>query len=127
MGYCVASSFQILHHFVLVHNADFLHFVTADCTKVGDGNITADVTHDGLRFPCKVRRDSPGVYRIIFKPRGPGVYKIWINYDDMPVKGQFRAFLSPGRGGAGGGGGEGVVSRRRNESGSPYIYVRSNK
>ena len=70
----------------------FLTFVSADCTKVGDGTISADVTHNGIRFPCKVRKDHPGVYRITFKPRGPGVYKIWINYDDMPVKGQSRDF-----------------------------------
>ncbi|KAK7090869.1 filamin-C-like isoform X2 [Littorina saxatilis] len=59
----------------------------ADCTKVGDGEITADVTHHGHRYPCKVRKDQPGVYRVNFKPKGPGVYKIWINYDGMPVKG----------------------------------------
>lgn len=59
----------------------------ADCTKVGAGEITAEVTHNGLRFPCKVRGERPSVHRLTFKPRGPGVYKIWINYDGLPVKG----------------------------------------
>ncbi|GFO06181.1 filamin-c [Plakobranchus ocellatus] len=59
----------------------------ADCTRVGEGNVTAEVTHHGLRYPCKVRKDRPDVYRVSFKPRGPGTYKVWINYDGQPVKG----------------------------------------
>ncbi|XP_076435753.1 filamin-A-like [Babylonia areolata] len=59
-----------------------------DCTKVGEGTLTAEVTHQGLRYPCKVRRDpQPGVHRVSFKPRGPGVYKIWMDFDGAPVKG----------------------------------------
>ncbi|XP_076453914.1 filamin-A-like [Babylonia areolata] len=58
-----------------------------DCTKVGEGNVTADVTHNGVRCPCKVRKDQPAMYRVSFKPRGPGVYKIWMNYEGSPVKG----------------------------------------
>ncbi|KAL8625534.1 hypothetical protein ACOMHN_014623 [Nucella lapillus] len=59
----------------------------ADCTKVGEGTLTADVTYNGTRCPCKVRKDQPAVYHVSFKPRGPGVYKIWMNYDGAPVKG----------------------------------------
>ncbi|PVD18513.1 hypothetical protein C0Q70_21062 [Pomacea canaliculata] len=62
----------------------------ADCTKVGDGTVTADVTYNGFRFPCKVRKDRPCVYHVSFKPRGPGTYKIWISYDGVPVKGKWR-------------------------------------
>ncbi|XP_012935156.2 filamin-C [Aplysia californica] len=59
----------------------------ADCSRVGDGRIDAEVTHNGLRYPCKVRKDRPMVYRVSFRPRGPGTYKVWINYDSQPVKG----------------------------------------
>ncbi|GFR82091.1 filamin-C, partial [Elysia marginata] len=59
----------------------------ADCTRVGEGNLTAEVTHNGLRYPCKVRKDRPCVYRVSFKPRGPGTYKVWVYYDGQQVKG----------------------------------------
>ncbi|KAK3780575.1 hypothetical protein RRG08_037514 [Elysia crispata] len=59
----------------------------ADCTRVGEGDLTAEVTHNGRRFPCKVRKDRPCVYRVSFKPRGPGTYTIWVYYDGRPVKG----------------------------------------
>jgi hypothetical protein len=69
---------------------------------VGDGDITAEVTHNGLRYPCKIRKDQLGVYRITFKPKGPGVYKIWIHYDGLPVKGiayiELNTFLASGIG-----------------------------
>ncbi|XP_059151967.1 filamin-C-like [Physella acuta] len=59
----------------------------ADCTRVGEGRIDADVTYQGLRYPCRVKQDKPCVYKVSFKPQGPGVYKVWINYDGQPVKG----------------------------------------
>ncbi|XP_071084444.1 filamin-C-like [Haliotis cracherodii] len=59
----------------------------ADCTKVGDGRLEAEVTHNGLRYPGKVKKDKPGIYRVTFKPKGPGVYKIWLHFDGQPVKG----------------------------------------
>lgn len=68
----------------------FFCLSAADCTKVGDGTVTADVTYNGFRFPCKVRKDRPCVYHVSFKPRGPGTYKIWISYDGVPVKGKWR-------------------------------------
>lgn len=59
----------------------------ADCTRVGEGRIEADVTYQGMRYPCKVKKDKPSIYKVSFKPRGPGTYKVWINYDGRPVKG----------------------------------------
>ncbi|RUS80145.1 hypothetical protein EGW08_012102, partial [Elysia chlorotica] len=59
----------------------------ADCSRVGEGDLTAEVTHNGLRYPCKVRKDKPEFYRISFKPRGPGTYKVWVYYDGRQVKG----------------------------------------
>ncbi|CAG5116840.1 unnamed protein product, partial [Candidula unifasciata] len=58
----------------------------ADCTQVGDGRIDAEVTYNGQRYPCKIKKDKPCIYRVQFKPRGPGIYKIWINYEGRPVK-----------------------------------------
>ncbi|XP_041356835.1 filamin-C-like isoform X2 [Gigantopelta aegis] len=59
----------------------------ADCTRVGDGVLEAEVTYNGLQYPTKIVQDKPCVYRITFKPRGPGVYKVYITYDGTQVKG----------------------------------------
>ncbi|XP_055868283.1 filamin-A-like isoform X2 [Biomphalaria glabrata] len=59
----------------------------ADCTRVGDGRIDAEVTYQGTRFPCEVKKDKPCIYKVSFRPRGPGTYKVWINYDGQPIKG----------------------------------------
>ncbi|KAL8593939.1 hypothetical protein ACOMHN_021791 [Nucella lapillus] len=59
-----------------------------DCTKVGEGTLTAEVTHKGFRYACTVQKDrQPGLHRVSFTPRGPGQYKVWMNYDGAPVKG----------------------------------------
>ncbi|KAH9498672.1 hypothetical protein Btru_007267, partial [Bulinus truncatus] len=59
----------------------------ADCTRVGEGRIDAEVIYQGTRYPCEVKKDKPCIYKVSFRPRGPGTYKVYINYDGLPVKG----------------------------------------
>ncbi|KAL5004346.1 hypothetical protein ScPMuIL_017802 [Solemya velum] len=59
----------------------------ADCTAAPDGKLTAEVTHDGYKFPADIVEESSSVYRISFRPRGRGTYKVWLVHDGNVVKG----------------------------------------
>jgi len=60
----------------------------ADVTSAPpDCTIVAEVTYGGQRFSANVEEDKPGFYRIMFDPRGPGTYKVWITCDGRLIKG----------------------------------------
>ncbi|KAL3847015.1 hypothetical protein ACJMK2_017952, partial [Sinanodonta woodiana] len=65
---------------------NFPHLI-ADCSKAPGGQIEAEVSYNGYKFPAKIVEDSTGVYKILFTPRGPGTYKIWITFDGQMIKG----------------------------------------
>ncbi|XP_060068988.1 filamin-A-like [Ylistrum balloti] len=59
----------------------------ADCTDAPNGRLEADVLHNGFRFPAEIKEEKPDVFRIMFRPRGPGLYKVFVVYDGVNVKG----------------------------------------
>ncbi|XP_069103934.1 filamin-A-like [Argopecten irradians] len=58
-----------------------------DCTDSPNGRLEANVLHNGIRFPAEINEEKPDVYRIVFRPRGPGLYKVFVVYDGVNVKG----------------------------------------
>ena len=48
------------------------------------------MTYGPIKFPADVvmDEDKPGLYKIIFNPRGPGTYKVWVAYGGKLVKGR---------------------------------------
>ncbi|OWF47629.1 Filamin-A [Mizuhopecten yessoensis] len=59
----------------------------ADCTNAPNGRLEAEVLHNGFRFPAEIKEEKPDVFRIVFRPRGPGLYKVFVVYDGVSVKG----------------------------------------
>ncbi|XP_052286746.1 filamin-A-like isoform X2 [Dreissena polymorpha] len=60
----------------------------ADVTNAPPGGqLEAEVQYGTSRFPADVIADKPGLYKIVFKPRGPGTYRIYIIYNRRIVKG----------------------------------------
>ncbi|XP_050393994.2 filamin-B [Patella vulgata] len=59
----------------------------ADCSKAGNGILQAEVMYNGQKYSARITEERLNVYRITFRPTGPGIYKIWLTYDGKPVKG----------------------------------------
>ncbi|XP_053403623.1 filamin-C-like isoform X4 [Mercenaria mercenaria] len=52
------------------------------------GTLKAEVQYGRTRFPADVyETDKPDIYKIVFEPRGPGTYNVWIIYDGHLAKG----------------------------------------
>ena len=67
-----------------------MHLLPADLTNAPPGaKLDAQVTYGPIKFPAEVieDEDKPGLYKIIFSPRGPGTYKVWVAYGGKLVKG----------------------------------------
>ncbi|KAK3096080.1 hypothetical protein FSP39_022879 [Pinctada imbricata] len=58
-----------------------------DCTKAPDGDLEAEVTHNFQKFPAEIEKTKPDTYRVSFRPRGRGTYRIWLTYAGTVVKG----------------------------------------
>ena len=93
---CLLADWRLLYLSFTLYKGyiTIIHFVTADCSNGPGGNLTAEVAYNGYRFPADVTEDKPDVYRISFRPRGPGTYRIWVVYDGTVVKGMLNVFLA---------------------------------
>ena len=53
------------------------------------GTLEANVTYGSLKFPADIIEDKPGLFKILFQPKGPGTYRVWIIYGGKLVKGAY--------------------------------------
>ncbi|ESP04923.1 hypothetical protein LOTGIDRAFT_229996 [Lottia gigantea] len=58
-----------------------------DCSKGPGGHLHVEVVCNNRVYTAKMTEERPNVYRVTFKPSGPGVYKIHLTYNGSPVKG----------------------------------------
>ena len=77
------------HHVFL---NDFFSTI-ADCSNAGDGELTADIKHNGVPVPVTKVNEGRGIYRINFTPRGSGLYTISVFLAGMQVAGQCNTLI----------------------------------
>ncbi|XP_052784049.1 filamin-A-like isoform X2 [Mya arenaria] len=65
------------------------HFIADVTNAPPGGDLEAEVQFGAHRFPADVSEDPdrPGLYKVVFKPRGPGTYRLFIIYNKRLVKG----------------------------------------
>ncbi|XP_060565823.1 filamin-A-like isoform X3 [Ruditapes philippinarum] len=64
------------------------HLIADISNSSPGGTLKAEVQYGRHRFPADViETDQPDIYKIVFTPKGPGTYNVWIIYDGHLAKG----------------------------------------
>ncbi len=63
--------------------------VTVDASAAGEGELTVNITHNGVVVPAQITRDPhrPGAHLVNFTPAGSGIYTIRVHFAGIEVTG----------------------------------------
>jgi len=62
------------------------HF-EVETAGAGPGDLTSYVEHDGQQKDVEVVKKNETLYDCVFRPDAVGVYNLYVNYNDSPIKG----------------------------------------